>query len=267
MDLMFAISLFCALIIGVTLGLIGGGGSILTVPVFVYLVGIDPHIATSYSLFVVGISSLAASVQNARKKLISYRTGLVFAFPAFLVVFMIRKYLLPAIPEEIFRVGDFVLMKSVALMLFFALVMLIASISMIRGRREMHEEMPDSYNYPVIFLQGTVVGFITGMVGAGGGFLIIPALVFLAKLPIKRAVATSLLVISINSLCGFFGDVQNLKIDWNFLLPFTCMAIVGVFIGTFFNSRIDNVKLKKIFGWFVLVMGILIILKEILSNQ
>ncbi len=263
MDLLFAISLVCALIIGVTLGLIGGGGSILTVPVLVYLTGIEPNIAISYSLFVVGVSSLAASVQNASKKLISYKTGLVFAFPAFVVVYLIRKYLLPAIPDEIFRVGDFVLVKSVALMLFFGIVMLVASISMIRGRREMPSEMPESYNYPVIFLQGIVVGFITGMVGAGGGFLIIPALIFFAKLPIKRAVATSLLVIAINSLFGFFGDVESLIIDWNFLLIFTGVAIAGVFIGTFFNAKIDSMKLRKLFGWFVLGMGILIILKEI----
>lgn len=263
MDLMFAISLACALMIGITLGLIGGGGSILTVPVLVYLTGLDPHLATAYSLFVVGISSLAASVQNARKKLISYRTGLVFAFPAFIVVFLIRKFLLPAIPEQLFSIGGFVLMKSVALMLFFALVMLIASISMIRGRREMPAEMPTSYNYPVIFLQGILVGSITGMVGAGGGFLIIPALIFLARLPIKRAVATSLLVISINSLFGFFGDLQSLTIQWNFLLIFTGFSIAGVFIGTYFNTRIDNIRLRKLFGWFILVMGIFIMLKEV----
>lgn len=262
MDLLFAISLVCALIIGVTLGLIGGGGSILTVPVLVYLTGVEPNKAISYSLFVVGISSLAASVQNASKKLISYKTGLVFAFPAFVVVFLIRKYLLPAIPETIFTIGNFVLVKSVALMLFFAFVMLIASISMIRGRREMPNEMPDSYNYPVIFMQGLVVGFITGMVGAGGGFLIIPALIFLAKLPIKRAVATSLLVISINSLCGFFGDLGGTSINWDFLLVFTGVAVAGVFIGTYFNARIDSMKLRKLFGWFILAMGIFIIVKE-----
>lgn len=260
---MFAISLVCALVIGVTLGLIGGGGSILTVPVFVYLLGIPPHEAIAYSLFVVGISSLAASVQNAQKKLISYRTGLVFAFPAFLVVFLIRKYVLPAIPDVLFHSGDFEFKKSVALMLFFAIVMLIASISMIRGRREMPAEMPQTYNYPVIFLQGLAVGLITGMVGAGGGFLIIPALIFLAKLPIKRAVATSLLVISINSLCGFLGDVQTIAFKWDFLLSFTAVAIAGTFIGVFFNAKIDSSKLRKLFGWFVLAMGILIMAKEI----
>lgn len=263
MDLIVTISLVCALIIGITLGLIGGGGSILTVPVFVYLLGIDPHVATAYSLFVVGVSSLAASVQNARKKRISYKTGLVFAFPAFIVVFIIRKYVLPAIPDIIFNLDGFVLKKSVAIMLFFAVVMLLASISMIRGRREISNESPGAFNYPVIFLQGTIVGLITGMVGAGGGFLIIPALVFLAKLPMKRAVATSLLVISINSLCGFFGDVQSILIDWDFLLIFTGISIVGVMIGTFFNTKIDSDKLRRIFGWFVLVMGIFIVLREV----
>lgn len=264
MEVIVILSFFCALFIGITLGLIGGGGSILTVPVFVYIMGLDPHEATAYSLFVVGISSLAASVQNARKKRIDYKIGLVFAFPAFVVVFLIRKFLLPAIPEEILKVGDFTLMKSVAIMIFFALVMLIASFSMIRGRKELTDEMPSTFNYPIIFLQGTIVGLITGMVGAGGGFLIIPALVFLARLPIKRAVATSLLVISINSLCGFMGDVQTIVIDWNYLLIFTSIAILGVVVGTFFNSKIDSNKLRKLFGWFILAMGIFILMREML---
>lgn len=264
MDLVIFISLVGALGIGITLGLIGGGGSILTVPIFVYLLGIDPHIATAYSLFVVGITSLAASFRNAQKKLISYKTGLVFAFPAFIVVFIIRKYVLPAIPDTIFSSGDFVLLKPVALMLFFAVVMLLASVSMILGRKDLAEEFPEDFNYPVIFLQGTVVGLITGMVGAGGGFLIIPALVLLARLPIKRAVATSLMVIAINSLFGFIGDVQSIEIDWSFLLTFTGVSICGIYIGMSFSNKIDSKKLRKIFGWFVLFMGIYIILREII---
>ena len=154
--------------------------------------------------------------------------------------------------------------KNLAIMLFFAIIMLLASVSMIRNKRkETDEEAEITYNYPLIIVEGLVVGTITGIVGAGGGFLIIPALVLLAKLPMKKAVATSLFIIAIKSLIGFLGDVQNLEIDWPFLLIFTGISIVGIFIGIWLNKFIDGKKLKKAFGWFVLVMGIYIIYKEI----
>ena len=145
--------------------------------------------------------------------------------------------------------------------------MLLASISMIRNKRpEGDENSVISYNYPLIIIEGFIVGTITGIVGAGGGFLIIPALVLLAKLPMKKAVATSLFIIAIKSLIGFIGDVQNLDIDWTFLSIFTAISVVGIFLGIWLNKFIDGKKLKKAFGWFVLVMGIYIIYKEI-SNQ
>lgn len=260
---MLVFAYLCAILIGVTLGLIGGGGSILTVPVFVYMLNFDTQIATSYSLFVVGISSLFASFQNARKKLINYKTGLIFAAPALIVVYLIRKVMLPMIPEEMFQIGDFVVLKSGAIMFFFAFVMLLASYSMIKGRREEIAIKEKKFNYPLIMLQGFSVGIVTGLVGAGGGFLIIPALVFFAKLPMKEAVATSLMVISINSLIGFTGDLQHLRIDWQFLLIFSSLSILGIFIGIFLNSKINGASLRKGFGWFVLAMGIFVILQEI----
>ncbi|MBV1925361.1 MAG: sulfite exporter TauE/SafE family protein, partial [Dokdonia sp.] len=150
------------------------------------------------------------------------------------------------------------------IMLFFAIIMLLASLSMIRNQRKvLDEDAVITYNYPLIIIEGLVVGTITGIVGAGGGFLIIPALVLLAKLPMKKAVATSLLIIAIKSLIGFLGDVQNLDIDWAFLLSFTAVSVVGIFIGIWLNKFIDGEKLKKLFGWFVLIMGIYIIYKEL----
>ncbi|WP_370392386.1 sulfite exporter TauE/SafE family protein [uncultured Winogradskyella sp.] len=253
-----------ALLIGVVLGLIGGGGSILTVPILVYLLFINPVTATAYSLFVVGVSSLVGALRNIQKGLVDFRTAIVFAIPAFIAVYIARKYLVPAIPEVIFSVGDFDLTNNIAIMLFFALVMLVASVSMIRNKREDNgEETEVSYNYPLIIVEGVLVGLITGIVGAGGGFLIIPALVLLAKLPMKKAVATSLLIIAIKSLIGFLGDVQNLDIDWTFLLIFTGLSVVGIFIGIYLSNFIEGKKLKKGFGWFVLVMGIYIIYKEL----
>ncbi|WP_111684218.1 sulfite exporter TauE/SafE family protein [Winogradskyella tangerina] len=253
-----------ALFIGVVLGLIGGGGSILTVPILVYLLFVNPVTATAYSLFVVGVSSLVGAIRNIQKGLVDFRTAIVFAIPAFIAVYVTRKYLVPAIPEEVFSIGDFILTKDIAIMLFFAIVMLVASLSMIRNKREdSSEETKISYNYPLIIIEGILVGVITGIVGAGGGFLIIPALVLLAKLPMKKAVATSLLIIAIKSLIGFIGDVENLEIDWTFLLIFTSISTVGIFLGIYLSNFIEGKKLKKGFGWFVLIMGVYIIYKEL----
>jgi len=255
---------FGALVIGVTLGLIGGGGSILTVPVLVYILAVNPVTATAYSLFVVGTSSLVGAINNMKKKLVDFRTATVFAIPAFLAVYATRKFLVPAIPEHIFTLWGFEVTKGIGIMLFFAVIMIVASISMIKnnGKEELVETKV-KYNYPLIIIEGIVVGVLTGIVGAGGGFLIIPALVLLAKLPMKKAVATSLLIIAVKSLIGFIGDVQNLEIDWVFLLIFTGISILGIFLGGYLNKFIDGKKLKKGFGWFVLIMGIYIVWKEI----
>lgn len=253
-----------ALLIGVVLGLIGGGGSILTVPIFVYVLGIEPVIATAYSLFVVGASSLVGTLRNAQQKMVDFRTGTVFAIPALITVYLTRKFLVPAFPDVFFRVGDFVVTKDVAIMVFFAIIMLLAAYFMIRGRKdESDENQKVSYNYPMIVVEGIVVGVLTGIVGAGGGFLIIPALVLLAKLPMKKAIATSLMIIAVKSLIGFIGDVQNITIEWTFLLSFTALSVVGIFLGIYLNKFIDGKKLKKGFGWFVLIMGFYIVIKEL----
>lgn len=256
-----------ALLIGLVLGLIGGGGSVLTVPILVYALSLNPVIGTAYSLFIVGATSLVGAVKNLMKGMVDIKTAIIFAIPAFIAVYLTRAFLIPAIPDELFQIGDFLVTKNLAIMLFFALIMLLASVSMIRDKRkETDEETKITYNYPLIIIEGFVVGTITGIVGAGGGFLIIPALVLLAKLPMKKAVATSLLIIAIKSLIGFIGDVQNLDIDWPFLLSFTGISVIGIFVGIWLNKFIDGKKLKKAFGWFVLLMGIYIIYKE-LANQ
>lgn len=263
MDITQILGYIGALCIGVILGLIGGGGSILTVPILVYLLYLNPVTATAYSLFVVGVSALVGAIHNIRKGLVDFRTAIVFAIPAFLAVYSTRKFVVPNIPEEVITIGDFVITKSIGIMIFFAIIMLLASVSMIRSKRkDDQEETQVRYNYPMIFVEGIVVGFLTGIVGAGGGFLIIPALVILAKLPMKKAIATSLLIIAIKSLIGFIGDVENLAIDWPFLLSFTGLSIAGIFIGMWLTNFIDGKKLKKGFGWFVLIMGVYIIIKE-----
>jgi uncharacterized membrane protein YfcA len=267
MDSIVIIGFSAAILIGVSLGLIGGGGSILTVPVLVYILGVDPVLATAYSLFVVGSTSLVGAGTYMKKGLVNYKTALVFAIPSFIAVFLTRKFLVPALPDPLFTVGEAIITKNIGIMVFFALIMLAASFSMIKGKKggDVAEEEEVKFNFPMIALEGSVVGVITGIVGAGGGFLIIPALVILAKLPMKMAVGTSLLIIAAKSLIGFLGDLSSQTIDWQMLLIFTSLSIVGIFIGSALSKKINEKILKTGFGWFVLVMGIYIITKELLA--
>lgn len=263
MEILTLLGYLAALLIGIVLGLIGGGGSILTVPILVYLLNIEPVTATAYSLFVVGTTALVGTLRNLPKQLVDFKTGFVFAAPALLAVYFTRLYFVPAIPERILEFSSFALTKDIAIMLLFAVIMLLAAYSMIRNKKgDKVQEEAQQFNYPLIILEGIVVGFLTGLVGAGGGFLIIPALVLLAKLPMKKAVATSLMIIAIKSLIGFVGDIQNMAIDWTFLSLFTLLSVVGIFLGIYLNNWIDGKKLKKAFGWFVLLMGIYIIIME-----
>ena len=267
MDSIVIIGFAAAIFIGISLGLIGGGGSILTVPVLVYVLGVNPVLATAYSLFVVGSTSLVGAGTYMKKGLVNYKTALVFAIPSFIAVFLTRKFLVPALPDPLFTVGEAIITKNIGIMVFFALIMLAASYSMITAKKcvDCDENEPVVFNFPMIALEGSVVGVITGIVGAGGGFLIIPALVLLAKLPMKLAVGTSLLIIAAKSLIGFLGDLSTQTIDWQLLLIFTSLSIVGIFIGSALSKKINEKVLKTGFGWFVLVMGIYIITKELLA--
>lgn len=253
-----------SLFIGVSLGLIGGGGSILTVPVLVYLFGISPTLGISYSLFVVGVTSFAGAFNNYRKGLISFKTVFLFGASSITTVFITRKYIIPHVPDVFFTIGSFQVTHALFVMVVFAVLMLAASNSMIRNKKVSAYENSNSKNKPVLLLfYGILIGLVTGFLGAGGGFLLIPALVILMKLPMKEAIGTSLLIISLNSLIGFLGDIGRHPIDWNFLFIITAIAIAGVFAGGFFNQKVNAEKLKKVFGWFVLVMGICILVKEI----
>jgi len=255
-----------AALVGISLGLIGSGGSILTVPILVYVMGVNPVLATAYSLFIVGSTALVGGVQSAMQKRVDFKTVMIFGIPSIAAVYATRMWLVPMIPAELFSIGSLAITKPIALMLLFAVVMILASVSMIRTgkKKEMSDNEAMSYNYPMILLEGTVVGVLTGLVGAGGGFLIIPALVLLARMPMKLAVGTSLFIIAAKSLIGFIGDIQVTKnIDWSLLGMFTAFAVAGIFIGILLSKKIPGEKLKKAFGWFVLVMGIYIIVKEL----
>lgn len=255
-----------AVVVGISLGLIGSGGSILTVPILVYVMAVNPVLATAYSLFIVGSTALVGGVQSAMQKRVDFKTVLIFGIPSIAAVYATRMWLVPFIPDELFTIGSLVITKSIALMLLFAVVMILASVSMIRPgkHKEPDENAPRVYNYPMILLEGAVVGLLTGLVGAGGGFLIIPALVLLARMPMKLAVGTSLFIIAAKSLIGFIGDLQGSEIiDWKLLGIFTAFSVAGIFIGILLSKKIPGQKLKKGFGWFVLIMGIYIIIKEL----
>lgn len=254
-----------AILIGVSLGLIGGGGSILTVPVLVYLFGIDAFLATEYSLFVVGISSLVGSLSYFKKGWVDFKIALIFGIPSVISIFLTRIYLLPLIPQEVFRIQNFTMTRNIFLLLVFAGLMILASYKMIKSNssKESLESIPNKNTAFLAAGQGSIVGVLTGLVGAGGGFMIIPALVNLLKVPMKIAIGTSLVIISLNSLIGFFSSVNHMKIEWKLLISITAIAIVGIIIGSQLSKKINGKKLKPVFGWFILVIGIYIITKEI----
>jgi len=252
-----------AALIGVSLGLIGGGGSILTVPVLVYLFGITPGQATSYSLFVVGGTSLVGAIGSYRKKQVDIKTALLFGMPSIITVFITRKYIMPSIPGQWLNIGSFVVTKSFAVMVLFAILMLLASVSMIRGGKETGDTAAVNTRYYKLLLYGIGIGLVTGVLGAGGGFLLIPALVIAVKLPVKTAVGTSLLIIALNSLVGFTGDLGHYAVDWTFLLTIVMIAVLGVIAGGRLSGIIAAGKLKAAFGWFVLIMGFYILIREI----
>jgi uncharacterized membrane protein YfcA len=256
-----------ALLVGMVLGLIGSGGSLMAIPIFTYLFHISPVTTTAYSLFVVGTSASIGALRNWNKGLVDFKIAIVFTIPAFIAVYIVRKYILPIIPMELFRIQGFVVTKDIGLMLFLATLMLFSAISMIRTRKLNHEVcVLSEYNYQLIILQGIVIGLVTGIVGIGGGFLIVPTLVLLVKLPMKKAVVTSLFIIAIKSLIGFLGDLENLEINWQFLLGFTLVSTLGIFAGMFLSSFIRGEKLKGYFGWLVLILSIGIFFKELFSQ-
>ncbi|GGD24127.1 sulfite exporter TauE/SafE family protein [Flavobacterium orientale] len=266
MEVSHVIGYALAILVGITLGLIGSGGSILTVPILVYVVAIEPVLATAYSLFIVGTTALVGGIQKARQQLVDFKKVLLFGLPTLLAVFMTRKYIVPALPEVLLANTAFPIQKSVFIMVVFAIVMVVAAVKMIRSNRRngASEVVAVKPNYFLIFFQGLFIGLVAGFVGAGGGFLIIPALLFLGKTPMKIAVGTSLFIIAIQSLLGFVGDLRPEQLmDWPFLLLFTLFSVVGIFIGGLLAAKIDGGKLKTGFGWFVLIMGVYIILKEL----
>jgi len=255
------IGYLASILIGISLGLIGGGGSILTVPVLVYLFGQSPIEATLYSLFIVGLSSAVGANTYLRNGLVKVKTAITFAIPSIASILFTRNVILPNLPETLFSIGEFSLSKSTLILLLFAVLMIIAAVKMI-APTSLKPDNEQGVHLVRLALNGFVVGFITGLIGVGGGFLIIPSLVLLSKLEMKEAVGSSLFIIALNSLIGFFGSLRGVEVQWIFLGSISALAILGIFIGTSLAKRIDGNRLKPAFGWFVLVMGTFVLVKE-----
>jgi len=266
METIMIFGLISAVLMGITLGVFGAGGSILTVPILVFLMGVAVTEATAYSLFIVGVTALFGAYSYYKKDLIHFKVGLIFAAPAFVGVYSVRLWLMPALPESVLSFSHWELSKDTLVLMVFALIMIMAAYAMIKPSKASSFKEPKSLNYPLIGVEGLLVGAVTGFVGAGGGFLIIPALVILAGLSMKQAVGTSLMIIAIKSILGFVGDIQaGLHIDWFLLSEITVLSIVGALIGERLSRKVDGDKLKPAFGYFVLVMGIVMLAREVLS--
>jgi uncharacterized membrane protein YfcA len=249
--------------IGLSLGLIGAGGSILTIPVFVYILKKDPVSSSVYSMFVVGISSMAGSIQSIFNKLVDFKAVLSFGIPSVIGVFIARKTIFPIIPDELFSIGSFILSKSMLLMLCLSLLMFLAARRMLKPATGNHRVEQDDKQVRIsLLLRGLLVGMVTGLLGIGGGFLIVPALYLLVNLPVKKAIGTALLIITINSLFSFLNSYASMEIEWRLLIKFSMGAVLGIVIGTRLSRKIPGDYLKKTFGWVILAMSFYIVYKE-----
>lgn len=256
-----------AILIGLSTGLIGAGGSILAIPILVYFLGIEASVtAPAYSLFVVGFASLVGIILKSRKQEVNYKLAFFFGVPTVISIYLTRKYLIPFIPENLFSYADFEMTKRILIMGLFSIIMMLVAYTMIKGREEAMDIELNKKNHVLNFFGGIGIGSLSGLVGAGGGFIIIPALIRLGNLKMRAAIGTSLAIIFINSVFGFAGSMGTIEIDWSVLWPFTILAVGGIFIGNWLSTKIDGKQLKKSFGWFVLIMGVLIFIKELIFN-
>lgn len=257
-----------ALFIGLSLGMIGSGGTILALPIFVYLFGIkNMQTATHYTMFVVGVTAFIGAYRKYQENMVDVKTAINFLIPSLLSLFFTRKVILPMMPDELIHIGSFILTKNIFLLILFAVIMLFSSISMIRNAKQgdidCFAKIPNANANPKATTgMAILVGALTALVGAGGGFLIIPSLVLLKEHCMRRAIGTSLIIITVNSLIGFAGDL-NLSVNWSMILSFSVIAIIGMLLGIRWSDKIQGATLKRLFGVVVLIMGIYIILKEL----
>jgi uncharacterized protein len=251
---------FFSILIGFSLGILGGGGSILTIPVLVYFFGIDPVIATTYSLFIVGLTAVSGSITNYRMNNVDYRTVVLFGTPSIAVLFIVRKWLVNLIPSTIFKSGDFIITKSMFIMIIFSALMLISGLSMIKATT--YSPSKEKQSFTKLIIQGCITGAVTGFIGIGGGFIIVPSLVLFAGLSMKKAIGTSLTIITINCIVGLVSNLTAAQsVNFVFLSTFSALAILGILAGTWATRFIPEKRLKPFFGWIILAMSVIVFLK------
>ncbi len=261
MEIIGFISIF---IVGVLLGLMGGGGSVLSLPILIYIFSVDPVLATAYSLFIVGATSIVGTALKYSNEMVDIKSGILFGIPSIVSVFITRAWIVPSIPDIIIQFESLIITKRLLILGIFALLVVLTALGMI-----FKKNMPIKPNLkqlnPILIVSGLAVGFLTGFVGIGGGFLILPVLVFTAGIPFKSAIGTSLFIISLKSLIGFTGDLINFQIDWYFLISITILSIFGIIIGNAASKSLDGLKLKRSFGWFILIIGCSVLVGEVVQ--
>ena len=247
---MYALAIALSLLIGVSLGLLGGGGSILTTPILIYALGVEPKAAIATSLLVVGVTSAAALVPHARAGNVEWRTGVIFGVAGMAGAAaggVLAGYL-----------------SATVLMLLFAGMMLATAVAMFRGRKQPPAEAEGkAIVVPKVIAEGLVVGVVTGLVGAGGGFLVVPALTLLGGVPMRKAIGTSLLVIALKSAAGFAGHAAHVGVDWGLAGTISLAAVAGSFIGARLTSMVPPEALRKGFAGFVVVMACFVLFQQL----
>jgi uncharacterized membrane protein YfcA len=247
---MFVVGLVLSILIGLSLGMLGGGGSILTVPVIHYVMGVETHAAIAASLAVVGITSLAALIPHARAGRVQWRTGAIFGVSA-----MVGAYAAGSVAKYI---------PSAILMAAFGIMMFVTAVAMLRKKAPGATASREGRaRLGVILAEGLVVGAVTGLVGAGGGFLVVPALVLLGGLPIAQAIGTSLLVIAMKSFAAFAGSAGDVTLDPKIIVSVAVMAVLGSVLGGWVAGKIPAARLQGLFGWFIVVMAVFVLGQEI----
>ena len=253
-----------AILTGLVLGLLGGGGAAVSIPILVYAFHVPSSTATGYSLLIVGFTALLGTIQNVRMGLVKYRALIRCGLPALVSIYVMRRFLIHSIPATFFTLGGFKLTKDGFILLLLAFFMAMVARNMIYAAKPDKKEAKQT-PYISILIQSIFIGLFTGMVGAGGGFLLIPLLLASEPMEFRNATATSLMLVTLNSFIGFVGDMQsNNVIDWPFLLSFLGCSIAGVIIGIQVAHRIDNKKLRLVFGYAMMGIAIFIIVKELL---
>ncbi len=269
--MLLVLSYILALLIGLSIGIMGSGGAILAVPILYYVAGYTMQEASVYSLFVVGASSLVGAVRSWMNHLVNWRAVLFFGIPSVFAVYLTRLILVPILPDPLIASSVITVPLDMALLLLFATLMVLAARSMLLSKEgstqgELNFQSSNSFLQVITF--GLLVGTLTAILGAGGGFLIIPALVIFLRMPMKEAVGTSMFIVAMNALNGFVGSIYkgDILIDYSFLLLFTAMAFIGLFVGMFWAKHLKPEKLKRYFAFFVFGMGLFIIVQQLIKH-